>query len=196
MRRSRCSAQSKGDFTMKRISLAIAATIASAASVAAVAAAGPITRQNGSTPLFNNFTSICAVAGYANYGLCGGDPTAFTNVTGRINAVQAKVGVWTLGLSFSNLQPGASYKLWGNQTAGEPKTADISGFFPVGVGTAALDGTLRFSYQTTSPTNLGFDLNMLERESDQYGVTIVTSYWSSQTIQVLNADGTLYVPGS
>ena len=39
--------------------------------------------------------------------------------------------------------------------------------------------------------NLGFDLNTLNGD-----VTLVTSYWSQQAIKVLNADGTLYVPGS
>jgi hypothetical protein len=33
-----------------------------------------------------------------------------TNVRSRINALLGKVGVWNLGLSFANLQPGASYK--------------------------------------------------------------------------------------
>jgi hypothetical protein len=183
---------------MKRIAVAtIAAAMATVAvAVAVAAAAGPITKQNGSTPLFKDFTSICAVPGYVNYGNCGGHATQYTEITGRINAIQAKVGVWNLGISFSNLQPGASYLLWGNYTTGDPSRGVISGFFPIATAVAALDGTARFSYQTSSPSNLGFDLNLLEGAWDLYGVTTVTSYWSNQTIQVLNSDGTLYVPGS
>jgi hypothetical protein len=164
--------------------------------VTAGSAGGPITKQNGSNPVFADFKSICGVSGYVNYGLCGGDPTNFTNVRGRINAVQAKVGVWNLGLSFSGLTPGASYKLWGNRTGATPSPGVISGFFEIGTGAADVDGTLRYSYQTSDPSNLGFDLNWLESAFDQYGWTIVTSYWSNQTLQVLNANGTLYVPGS
>jgi hypothetical protein len=162
----------------------------------AAPAAGPITKQNGTTPAFKDFTSICAVSGYVNYGNCGGDPTKYTSVKGRINAVQAKVGVWNLGLSFAYLEPGASYKLWGNQDGATPTPGVISGFFPIGTTVAALDGTARFSYQTSNPTNLGFDLNILESPWDAYGITVVTSYWSDQWIEVLNSDGTLYVPGS
>jgi hypothetical protein len=173
----------------------IAALVAALSIVAApVAGAGPITKQNGSTPVFKDFTSICAVAGYVNYGNCGGDPTKYTDVTGRINAVQAKLGVWNLGFSFTHLQPGAIYRLWGNQTGSSPSRGDISGFFPIGTAAAALDGTARFSYQTSTPTNLGFDLNILADAQEYRGTTIVTSYWSSQALQVLNPDGTLYVP--
>jgi hypothetical protein len=161
---------------------------------AALSRSGPITKQNGSTPVFNGFTSICAVAGYASYGNCNGDTTKYTDVSGRINAVQAKVGVWNLGLSFAHLQPGASYKLWGNRTTAVPGT--ITGFFPIATVVAALDGTARFSYQTADPSGLGFDLNILDNQSDLYGITVVTSYWSNQAIQVLNSDGTLYVPNS
>jgi hypothetical protein len=175
-----------------------AATLVAALTIvgesAALPRSGPITKQNGSTPVFNTFTSICAVAGYANYGNCNGDTTKYTNVTGRINAVQAKVGVWNLGLSFANLEPGASYKLWGNRTTAVPWT--IAGFFPIATVVAAPDGTARFSYQTADPSGLGFDLNILEGPSDFYGITVVTSYWSNQAIQVLNPDGTLYVPHS
>ncbi len=61
---------------------------------------------------------------------------------------------------------------------------------------AALDGTAKFSYQTSSPSNLGFDLNILRDPDDFHGVTLVTSYWSEQALQVLNPDGTLYAPGT
>jgi len=162
-------------------------------SATSASAGGPITKQNGSTPVFADFKSICSVSGYVNYGLCGGVPSTFTTVKGRINAVQAKAGVWNLGVSFSGLTPGATYKLWGNRAAGTPSPGEISGFFEIGAAVAALDGTLRYSYQTSDPTNLGFDLNLVE-SLDQRGWTIVTSYWSQQTLQVLNADGTLYVP--
>lgn len=179
---------------MKRIAFTTAVVAVLASIVSSVAFSGPITKQNGSNPVFANFTSICSVPGYVNYGLCGGSPTTFTDVKGKVNAVQAKAGVWNLGISFSGLQPGASYMLWGNQQGGTPNPSDISGFFRIGTVVAGLDGTARYSYQTSSPTNLGFDLNVLESPFDQYGWTMVTSYWSSQSLQVLNADGTLYVP--
>src|SRR5438034_9698981 len=158
------------------------------------AVAAPITQQNGTNPVFKNFTSICAVQGYEDYGYCNGNPKTFTWITGRINAVQAKVGVWNLGLSFTNLQPGASYKLWGNRTTAV--SGLVTGFFPIATVVAALDGTARFSYQTTDPSNLGFDLNILYDQSDYYGITVVTSYWSNQAIQVRDSSGDLYVPGS
>ncbi|MGE5689112.1 MAG: hypothetical protein ACM33B_00995, partial [Pseudomonadota bacterium] len=120
---------------------------------------GPITQQNGQTPVFSDFTSICAVPGYVNYGNCNGDPTTYTNVHGKVNAVQAKLGIWNLGISFTGLQPGATYRLWGNQ--GNPDYGDISGFFVVGTTVAAEDGTAKFSYRTDNVTNLGFDLNVL-----------------------------------
>jgi hypothetical protein len=161
---------------------------------ASAAVGAPVTKQNGTNPLFKNFTSICAVSGYAGYGLCNGDPKAFTSVTGRINAVQAKPGVWNLGLSFAGLQPGAAYKLWGNQPTAPSIPFVLQGFFPIATVTAGVDGTASYSYQTTDPTNLGFDLNVLQDWSDFYGFTVVTSFWSNQTIQVLNSNGTLYVP--
>ena len=154
-------------------------------------AAGPITKQNGSTPVFKDFTSICAVPGYANYGLCGGDITTFSNVKGRINAIQPKPDRWNLGLSFTGLQPGVAYRLWGNQDGATPSPYAVSGFFVIGEGVADANGNLSFSYQTSNPNNLGFDLNR-----SLANITIVTSYWSQQAIKVLNSDGTLYVPGS
>jgi hypothetical protein len=181
---------------MKRLMLIAAAVAALAITGAssAMRAAGPITKQNGSTPVFKDFTSICAVPGYADYGNCGGDTTTYTNITGRVNAIQAKTGVWNLGLSFTNLQPGASYKLWGNRTTAV--SGLVTGFFPIATAVAALDGTARFSYQTTDPSNLGFDLNILYNQWDYYGITVVTSYWSNQAIQVLDASGDLWVPAS
>ena len=103
-------------------------------------------------------------------------------------------GIWNLGVSFEHLQPGASYMLWGNRTSGIVSSTDISGFFRIGTVVAGLDGTARYSYQTTSPVDLAFDLNVLEGAFDQYGWTVVTSYWSNQKPQVLNPDGTLFVP--
>jgi hypothetical protein len=154
-------------------------------------AGAPITKQNGSTPVFKDFTSICAVPGYASYGLCGDSSATFANVRGRINAIQAKLGRWNLGISFTGLQPGAEYRLWGNQDGATPSPGVIGGFFIIDTGLADANGNLSFSYQTSSPDNLGFDLNILPGYS---GITIVTSYWSQQAIRVLNPDGTLYVP--
>jgi hypothetical protein len=65
----------------------------------------------------------------------------------------------------------------------------VGGFFVIGDGTADLNGNLSFSYQTTNPNNLGFDLNRMP-----WNITHVTSYWSQQAIKVMNPDGTLYVP--
>jgi hypothetical protein len=176
---------------MNRI-LAVATMIGAAALAGVpVGGAAPITKQNGSAPVFNDFTSICAVPGYVNYGLCEGDATRFTSIKGKVNAIQAKLGRWNLGISFTGLAPGTTYVLWGNQDSATPSPGVVSGFFIVATGTADLNGNLNFSYQTSTPDNLGFDLNKLNGN-----VTLVTSYWSQQAIKVLNADGTLYVPGS
>jgi hypothetical protein len=178
-------------FAVLTLAAALFAFGASAASAGKTK--GPITQQNGKTPVFEDFTSICAVPGYVNYGNCAGDPTTYTNVTGKVNAVQAKAGVWNLGVSFKGLVPGAKYRLWGNRSTALT-AGDNSGFFVIGTVFAGLDGTARFSYQTSSPTDLGFDLNVLADAWETNGITVVTSYWSEQAIQVLNADGTLYVP--
>jgi hypothetical protein len=63
-----------------------------------------------------------------------------------------------------------------------PDRGDISGFVPIATAVAALDGTIKFSYQTSTPTNLGFDLNILADAQEYRGTTIVTSYWSSQAL--------------
>lgn len=174
----------------------LAALLAAFAVPVASPAGGPITKQNGQMPVFDDFTPICAVPGYANYGNCGGSTTTYANVRGRINAVQPKPDVWNLGLSFSGLQPGAYYKLWGNRRPDAPVQGVIEGFFAIAVGVADADGRLAFSYRTSDPASLGFDLNVLSHADDFGGITVTTSYWSSQAIQVLNADGTLYVPGA
>jgi len=145
-------------------------------------AAGPITKQNGTTPVFKDFTSICSVPGYVDFGSCGADPT---------NAIQAKLDRWNLGISFTGLEPNQPYRLWGNQDGATPTPYVVGGFFVVGDGTADANGNLSFSYQTSNPNNLGFDLNRMP-----WNITIVTSYWSQQAIKVLNPDGTLYVPAS
>src|SRR5262245_60685599 len=135
---------------MTRFSLATLATVIAVAGAAASAASGaPITKQNGSAPVFNSFTSICSVPGYVNYGNCNGDPTTYHKVTGNINAVQAKAGRWNLGLAFTNLEPGKTYRLWGNQDPTPPSPGVIGSFFVIGTTVAGLDGTARFSYQTT-----------------------------------------------
>ena len=162
---------------------------------AASAAAGPITKQNGNAPVFKDFTSICTVPGYVNFGWCGGDATKFTNITGKVNAVQPKVGRWNLGISFKGVMPGWTYRLWGNRDGATPSPGVIGGFFIIGDAVADASGNLNYAYQTDSPNNLGFDLNILVDPWWSYhGITLVTSYWSQQAIKVLNADGTLYVP--
>jgi hypothetical protein len=176
---------------MNRILALVTMIAAGALAVVPTGGAAPITKQNGGTPVFKDFTSICAVPGYVNYGLCGGVATTFTNIRGKVNAVQPKTGRWNLGISFTGLQPGTALRLWGTQDSATPSPGVVNGFFQIGIGTADLNGSLNFSYQTSDPSNLGFDLNTL------YGdVTLVTSYWSQQAIKVLNADGTLYVPNS
>jgi len=181
---------------MRRTLILLALIVFVLTATSAAAGKGPITQQNGKTPVFKDFTSICGVPGYLGYGFCNGDPTTFTNVTGRINAVQAKAGRWNLGFTFTHLEPGRSYRLWGNMVPSPPIPGVIDGFFIIGTTVAALDGTARFSYQTSSPSDLGFDLNILRYPDDFHGVTLVTSYWSQQALQVLNPDGTLYVPGT
>jgi hypothetical protein len=178
--------------------VSIAALVAGLSILGAPAAlaGGPVSKQNGTTPVFRDFTSICSVSGYLNYGNCGGDATTYGNVTGRINAVQAKLGRWNLGVSFKNLQPGALYRLWGNQDGAVPSAGEISGFFPIATAVAGLDGSASFSYQTSTPSGLGFDLNILDDITVYRGITVVTSYWSEQAIKVMNPDGSLYVPGS
>jgi hypothetical protein len=175
---------------MKRVT--IAATIAVLAlltSSAALAGGGPITKQNGKSPAFSSFTSICAVAGYTGYGFCAGSSTTFSGVKGKINAVQAKAGRYNLGISFDGVTPGATYRLWGNRD-GVAVAGQLDGFFQVATAQASADGSVEFDYQTTEPETLGFDLNQLRDPSDVHGITIVTSYWSKQFLHV-NSDGTL-----
>ena len=162
----------------------------------ASASAAPITKQNGGTPVFQDFTSICTVPGYINFGWCGGDATKFTNIKGKINAVQPKMGRWNLGISFKGLLPGWTYRLWANRDPATPSPGQITGFFVIGDVVADAGGNANFSYQTDDPNYLGFDLNVVDHPWSVQGVTLVTSYWSQQAIKVLNPDGTLYVPGS
>ena len=155
--------------------LLIAAVLAALVAPAASPGDGPVTKQNGQTALFNDFTPICAVPGYANYGNCGASTATYEGVRGRINAVQAKV-------------------LWGNRRPDTPIPGVVEGWFAIGVGVADEGGRLSFGYQTTDPSFLGFDLNVLDHANDFGGITVTTSYWSTQRIEVLNPDGTLYVP--
>jgi hypothetical protein len=189
----RAFSRAKEPFDMIRtLSLALVSALALVASSAALAGGGPITKQNGKNPLFTDFTSICAVAGYVNYGDCAGSTSTFGDVKGRINAIQAKPGRWNLGISFKNLHPGTVYRLWGNRD-GLAIAGELAGFFQIGTVTAGFDGSAEFDYQTTDPANLGFDLNYLRGDWDTNGITVVTSYWSQQSIKVMNPDGTLYI---
>jgi hypothetical protein len=172
-----------------------AALLALLAVPAASPGSGPVTKQNGSSALFTGFTPICAVAGFASYGNCGGSTATYAGVRGRIDAVQPKPGRWNLGVSFSGLEPGRAYQLWGNQRPDEPVPGVVVGWFGIAVGVADEGGRLSFAYQTTDPSYLGFDLNVLSDPSEVGGITVTTSYWSNQRIQVLDASGTLYVPG-
>jgi hypothetical protein len=178
---------------MRRLAVIWLVIAGFAAGASATPAAGPITKQNGSSPVFTSFTSICRISGFVLYGNCGGNAATFDSITGRIDAVQSKVGVWNLSLSFTHLQPGALYRLWANRSGIPPVQGNNSGFFSIDTRAASLDGTLSFDYQTTSPQNLGFDLNVLSNPNDVNGITLVTSYWSVQWLQ-LRTGGLLYVP--
>jgi hypothetical protein len=155
--------------------------LVAALTLAASAHGGPITKQNGSAPVIAAFTPICAVPGYADYGLCGGSSSTFGSVGGTLNAVQAKAGRYNLGFSYSGLTPGVSYRLWATRDA-----IPFAGTWTeVGRAVADASGSLSIGWQTTSPGGLGFDLNTLDGD-----VTIVTSWWSGQSL-VVNADGSL-----
>ena len=176
---------------MKRVSMIAAASAALALLVcsAAFAGGGPVTKQNGKSPAFSAFTSICAVSGYAGYGFCAGSTSTFSGVKGKINAVQAKAGRYNLGISFDGLTPGATYRLWGNRD-GLAQPGQLDGFFAIATAQADEGGSVEFDYQTTDAEKLAFDLNQLRDASDANGVTIVTSYWSKQFLHV-NADSSL-----
>jgi hypothetical protein len=162
---------------MKRV---LSATVLAALVLAAVAqAGGPVTKQNGSAPVIPAFSSICAVAGFAGYGFCGGDATKFTDVGGKLNAVQSKAGRYNLDFSFTNLTPSVEYRLWG--------TRDGFGWFIVGTALANESGSVKYSFQTTEPTGLGFDLNTV----NEGNITVMTSWWSGQKLAV-NDNGTLF----
>jgi hypothetical protein len=167
--------------------LAVAAT-----AILAVPAAtgGPITKQNGDGAVFSSVTSICTIPSFVNYGFCGGNPQAFTDITGQLNAVQPTLGVYNLELTFGGLVPGATYRLYGNQNPAPPTPGVVIGFFLITSGVAGGDGKIKFKYQTTNPANLGFDLN---RFVDGPDFTVATTYWSNQRLQV-KPDGTLFVP--
>jgi hypothetical protein len=167
--------------------VALAALIAGLS--AASAGAAPLTKQNGRNPAFSSFTSICTMAPFLNYGYCNGNAGMFDKVGGRIDAVQPKPGRWNLGLTFTHLRPGAAYTLWGNQTGATPVPGVVFGFFAVGTSLADAAGTAEFEYQTTNPSSLGFDLNTTDPN-----YTVVTSWWSSQWLRILNSSGSLYVP--
>ena len=164
---------------------ALAASIAVAVA-AAPSLAGPITKQNGQKPAFEAFTSICAVPGYADYGLCAGNATMFTNVKGKMNAVQPKPGRYNLDFSFTNLTPGVEYRLWATRNA-----IPFQGtYLEVGRAVADASGNVSYRLQTTEPGGLGFDLNRVQGD-----VTIVTSWWSGQSL-VVNPDGSLSWAGA
>ena len=159
-----------------------------AAFTAAGAGAAPVTKQNGRNAVFSSFTPICSMPAFVNYGYCNGNAGMFADVAGRIDAVQPKTGRWNLTLTFTHLSPGISYTLWGNRSGDTPSPGSPSGFFVAATSIADAAGTVKFDYETTSPTNLGFDLN-----TTGDNITIVTSWWSSQWLQV-GSGGTLFVP--
>ena len=166
--------------------LAVLAASIAVAVAAGPALAAPITKQNGQKPAFDAFTSICAVSGYADYGLCGGDATRFTDVKGKMNAVQAKKGRYNLDFSFTNLTPGVEYRLWATRDA-----FPFHGtYLEVGRAVADASGNVSYKLQTTEPGGLGFDLNTVLGD-----VTVVTSWWSGQSL-VVNPDTSLSWAGA
>jgi hypothetical protein len=181
------------DMRMTKVPTGVSKALALAAVIAALSAASagaaPLTKQNGRDPAFSSFTPICAMAAFLNYGYCNGDAGMFAKVGGRIDAVQPKPGRWNLELTFAHLRPGVLYTLWGNQTAATPVPGTVLGFFAIGTSLADAAGTATFEYQTTNPSNLGFDLNTTDPN-----YTVVTSWWSSQWLRILNSSGALYVP--
>jgi hypothetical protein len=181
---------------MNRFLAFLLVLISTAVLAAPAATAGPITKQNGGNAVALNATSICTIPFYVNYGLCGGNPQAFTNVSLQLNAVQPKAGVWNLELAFSGLAPAATYRLYGNQSSTPAVPGDIPPFFAMTSGTSDADGKLKLKYQTTNPANLSFDLNYFAGPPGFAGgpdYTVVTTYWSNQKLQV-KSDGTLFVP--
>ena len=171
---------------LKALVLVVAAAAIALGVVAPPSGAGPITKQNGQKPAFNAFTSICAVPGYADYGLCGGDATRFTDVKGKLNAVQAKQGRYNLDFSFTSLTPGVEYRLWATRNA-----IPFQGtYLEVGRAVADVSGNVSYRLQTTEPGGLGFDLNTFQGDT-----TVVTSWWSGQYL-VVNPDGTLSWAGA
>jgi hypothetical protein len=172
---------SEGEIVKMRRVMASGMLVGALALAGSSQAAGPVTKQNGSDAVIKAFTSICAVAGFANYGLCGGDTTKFTNVGGKMNAVQSKTGRYNLDFVFTNLTPGVEYRLWATRDA----TVGGGTYAEVGRAIADAAGSAKYQLQTDSPGGLGFDLNTLNGD-----ITIVTSWWSGQKL-VLKADGTL-----
>ena len=163
---------------MKRV-LVITA-LAALTLVAAAQAAPPITKQVGKDAL-DPFTSICAVPGYVDYGLCGGSTQTFAGVDGKINVMQKSQGVYDLDFTFTGLTPGVEYRLWGTYNA-----VPFGGqWFEVGRGAADLAGAVKFKLETNAPAGLGFDLNQVSGD-----ITIVTSWWSGDKL-VVNGDTTL-----
>ncbi len=138
-------------------------------------------KQNGSTPVISASTPICAVPGYADYGLCGGQTTTFRGVSGKMNAIQPKPGRYNLDFTFGGLTPGVEYRLLATRDA-----VPFGGtWLELGRMVASGSGALAFKYQTDSPGGLGFDLNRVGGD-----VTITTSWWSGQKL-VTNANTTL-----
>ena len=165
---------------MKRVVL-IAMFVATISFVGSSYAGGPVTKQNGSEPVISAFTPICAVAGYADYGLCGGDVTKFGDIGGKMNAIQPKPGLYNLDFVFTNLTPGIEYRLWATRDA-----VPFGGsWFEVGRSFASETGSLSFKLTTDSPGGLGFDLNTVSVD-----ITLVTTWWSGQHL-VVNPDTTL-----
>ena len=160
----------------KRALVALSAAAAIGGTTLAASAA-PVSKQNGSLGL-TPFSTVCGPM--PGYGLCNGDPTTFSTVTGKIDAVQAKAGRYNMGFSFTGLQPGATYRLWENLNGS---------FTPLGDLVADSTGKGQFSWQYFAQPGdkLGFDLNV--DPTNGYGTTVVTSYWTGAVLSPSGPDG-------
>jgi hypothetical protein len=159
-----------------------------AGALTGVASAAPLSKQNGNASI-NPFVSVCSLTSdkstdgrdLSNYGECGGDTTKFTDITSKIDVVQAKAGRYNYGFTFGNLTPGEEYTLIvfvnGSVFARLDGSADAVDSLTPGVA--------KYGWQYTPNTGdkIAFDLN------HNYGTTTVTSFWNGATLTDGGQDG-------
>jgi hypothetical protein len=129
--------------------------VLAALGTAATAVAAPTTKQNGGAPAFATFTSVCTpLPTYEGCDGNHGDPSTFAKVTGKVNAIQAKSGIYNLGISFSGLVAGESYKLYGYHTTGDPNSYFVNDL-RVGDDNGGYGWTVVTSYWSGQPLTVG-----------------------------------------